>query len=50
MDYNRVIRDLNGLTEEEFMEKLRTSFDINPVDTIPGEGYAPAPSMSSACI
>ena len=41
MDYNRVIRDLNGLTEEEFMEKLRTSFDINPVDTIPGEGYAP---------
>lgn len=20
MDYNRVIRDLNGLTEEEFME------------------------------
>ncbi|MFR4437889.1 MAG: DUF1015 domain-containing protein, partial [Akkermansia muciniphila] len=41
MDYNRVIRDLNGLTEEEFMKKLRTSFDINPVDTIPGEGYAP---------
>lgn len=41
MDYNRVIRDLNGLTEEEFMEKLHTSFDINPVDTIPGEGYAP---------
>ena len=41
MDYNRVIRDLNGLTEEEFMEKLRTSFDINPVDTIPGEGYTP---------
>lgn len=41
MDYNRIVRDLNGLTEEEFMEKLRVSFDVKHVNTIPGEGYAP---------
>ena len=28
LDYNRVVRDLNGLTEEEFLEKLRENFDI----------------------
>lgn len=28
LDYNRVIRDLNGLTEEEFLEKLRNNFEI----------------------
>ena len=28
LDYNRVVRDLNGLTEEEFLEKLKESFEI----------------------
>ena len=28
IDYNRVIKDLNGLTESEFIEKLRESFDV----------------------
>lgn len=28
MDYNRVIKDLNGLTSSEFMEKLSEKFDI----------------------
>ena len=28
MDYNRVIKDLNGLTNDEFMDKLSTLFDI----------------------
>lgn len=28
MDYNRVIRDLNGLTEIEFINKLKENFDI----------------------
>lgn len=28
MDYNRVIRDLNGLSEEEFLKKLEESFVI----------------------
>jgi len=28
IDYNRVVKDLNGLTKEEFLEKLAGSFDI----------------------
>ena len=28
LDYNRVIRDLNGLSEEEFLEKLKDDFEI----------------------
>lgn len=28
LDYNRVVRDLNGLTNEEFLEKLQKDFDI----------------------
>ena len=28
IDYNRVVKDLNGLTNEQFIEKLSTSFDI----------------------
>lgn len=41
MDYNRVVRDLNGLTEEAFLAKLRERFDVLAVDATPGEGYAP---------
>ncbi len=32
MDYNRVVKDLNGLTSEEFMQKLGEKFDINKED------------------
>ena len=28
MDYNRVVKDLNGYTEEEYMAKLKESFDV----------------------
>ncbi len=28
MDYNRLIKDLNGLSEEEFLDKIRQSFTI----------------------
>lgn len=28
IDYNRVVRDLNGLSEEEFLSKLKEDFDI----------------------
>ncbi len=28
IDYNRVVKDLNGLSKEEFIEKLKASFDI----------------------
>lgn len=28
IDYNRVVKDLNGLTDEEFLKKLEASFDV----------------------
>lgn len=28
IDYNRVVKDLNGLSESEFMEKLKNSFEV----------------------
>lgn len=28
IDYNRVIKDLNGLTKEQFIEKLKAGFDV----------------------
>ncbi len=31
MDYNRVVKDLNGLTSKEFIEKLKENFDIEEV-------------------
>lgn len=31
MDYNRVVKDLNGLTAEQFVEKLRIGFDVTPI-------------------
>lgn len=37
LDYNRVIRDLNGLSEEEFLEKLRQDFEIEMKE----EAYSP---------
>jgi uncharacterized protein (DUF1015 family) len=38
MDYNRVVRDLNGLAAGEFLEKVRRSFDVAPA-------YDPKPEM-----
>ncbi len=38
MDYNRVIKDLNGNTEEEFIEKIREKFAVEPVS---GGAYKP---------
>ena len=29
IDYNRVVKDLNGLTSEEFLEKLKVDFEIS---------------------
>jgi len=28
IDYNRVVKDLNGLTEEEFIEAIKVDFDV----------------------
>lgn len=39
MDYNRVVRDLNGMSEEEFLSRVQEGFDLSPVDA--PEGYSP---------
>lgn len=31
MDYNRVVKDLNGMTEEEFLHKMQELFDVSEV-------------------
>lgn len=33
MDYNRVVKDLNGLSKEALLEKVAVSFDITKVDS-----------------
>ena len=32
MDYNRVLKTLNGYTPQEFIECLEESFDIEPLE------------------
>ncbi len=32
MDYNRIVKDLNGNTKEEFLAKVSRKFDITPYD------------------
>lgn len=34
MDYNRVVKDLNGMTEEELVKKLSEIFDVTPTEGI----------------
>jgi uncharacterized protein (DUF1015 family) len=35
MDYNRVVKDLNGLTEEAFIEKIAHAFDVQKLGSEP---------------
>ena len=37
MDYNRVIKDLNGSTKEDFLEKIKKNFSVNEA----GEAFSP---------
>ena len=39
LDYNRVVKDLNGLTSEQFLEALKKNFDVEDKGT---EVYKPA--------
>lgn len=39
IDYNRVVKDLNGLTPEEFLDKLKKNFDVEEKGT---EIYKPS--------
>ena len=45
LDYNRVLKDLNGLTDEQFLQALSADFDIQEVTGAAPEsdvqGYAP---------
>lgn len=38
LDYNRVVKDLNGLSEIEFLEKIKESFEVEEAEESP---YAP---------
>lgn len=33
MDYNRVVKDLNGLSSEEFLDKVKEKFDLEECDS-----------------
>ncbi|MEO6813731.1 MAG: DUF1015 family protein [Ginsengibacter sp.] len=41
MDYNRLVKDLNGLTEKEFLDKINKNFSLDKVDKeyVPGEPH-----------
>ncbi len=39
IDYNRAVKDLNGLTEDEFIGKLKSSFDVKSVGS---EAFKPS--------
>lgn len=38
LDYNRVVKDLNGLSETEFLEKIKENFEVEEAEESP---YAP---------
>lgn len=40
MDYNRVVKDLNGLSQDAFMEKVRGRFELSAI----GPGQSPVPA------
>jgi len=35
LDYNRVVKDLNGRSEQEFLEKISENFDVSPAPASP---------------
>jgi len=41
LDYNRIVKDLNGLTEKEFLDKVKESFDVAEEGEI---SYSPSTS------
>ena len=40
LPYNRVVRDLNGLSQEQFLEAVRKSFDVNEGGNAPPDSRA----------
>ena len=45
MDYNRVLRTLNDIPTEEFIQKVAESYDISPIE----EGQDPKPTKKGQC-
>ncbi len=45
MDYNRVVRDLNGMTEPVFLDEISKSFDVKKAGST-GHPYSPAATHS----
>lgn len=45
MDYNRVVKDLNNLTEEEFLNKIKEKFILREVK----ENYKPDKKVIWVC-
>lgn len=43
LPYNRVVMDLNGLTKEEFLDRVKENFEISEVGSVP---YTPAEKAS----
>jgi len=42
LDYNRVVKDLNGYSKDEFLEKISESFEVRRESiALTGEGYSP---------
>ncbi len=42
MDYNRVVKDLNGVSKEAFLERISQEFDVKDTGIMKGQGgYAP---------
>ena len=33
MDYNRVVRDLNGMTADQFLQKMKEIFEVSPLES-----------------
>lgn len=40
MDYNRVVRDLNGMEDSEFIDRVSSLFHVSRIENAP-EGYSP---------
>lgn len=34
LDYNRVVKDLNGLTSDQFLDKLTENFEVIEIDAV----------------
>lgn len=41
LEYNRLVADLNGMTEAEFLDKLSADFEVEPLSGVEGEAARP---------